>query len=159
MAVSRPPTGPGRRASSLPRLAVLVALGGMVGTAARAYLEATFPASAGGWPWTTFTINVVGSLILGALLELLLRSGDDAGWRRAVRLGCGTGILGGFTTYSTFVLEVEQLLSGGSPAVAVGYAGVSVVAGLAAAAGGIALATAWSRSRRGSRERAGRAAA
>jgi fluoride exporter len=159
VAVSRPPAGRGPRASSLPRLAGLVALGGMVGTAARASLEAALPAPAGGWPWTTFTINIVGSLVLGVLLESLLRTGDDTGWRRAVRLGCGTGILGGFTTYSTFILEVEQLLRGGSQAVAVGYALVSVVVGLAAAGVGIALAATWARARGGARARAERAGA
>lgn len=146
-AVSRPPAARPRRSPSLPRLAGLVALGGTAGTAARAYLEAALPAQAGGWPWTTFLINVVGSLALGVLLESLLRGGDDTGWRRAVRVGCGTGIVGGFTTYSTFVLEVERLLQGGHAAVGVLYALASVVAGLVAAGAGIAIAGARSRSR------------
>jgi CrcB protein len=136
------------------RLAALVALGGMVGTTARAQLEAAFPAPVGGWPWATFVINLVGSLILGVLLESLLRGGNDAGWRRAVRLGCGTGMIGGFTTYSTFMLEVEQLLRGGHPAVAVAYAVVSVVVGVIVAGFGIALAAAWGRRRRAGREAA-----
>jgi fluoride exporter len=71
---------------------------------------------------------------------------DDTGWRRAVRVGCGTGLVGGFTTYSTFILEVERLLQGGHAAVGVLYALVSVVAGLAAAGAGIAIAGALSRS-------------
>jgi len=146
VAVSRPPAGPTRR-SSLPRLAALVALGGTAGTAARAHLEAALPAQTGAWPWTTFVINVAGSLVLGLLLESLLRSGDDTGWRRAVRVGCGTGLVGGFTTYSTFILEVERLLQGGHAAIGVLYALVSVVAGLASAGVGIALAGARSRSR------------
>jgi fluoride exporter len=144
---ARPRADRGRRSSSLLRLAGLVALGGSVGTAARASLEAAFPAPAGAWPWTTFTINVVGSLILGALLESLLRGGEDSGWRRAVRLGCGTGMLGGFTTYSTFALEVERLLHGGAVEIAATYAVVSVAAGLVAAGAGIAIAAAWSRTR------------
>jgi CrcB protein len=131
----------------VPRLAALVAVGGTAGTAARAQLEAALPAQAGGWPWTTFLINVAGSLLLGVLLESLLRSGDDTGWRRAVRMGCGTGLVGGFTTYSTFVLEVERLLQGGHTAVGVLYALVSVLGGLAAAGVGIAIAGARSRSR------------
>jgi CrcB protein len=146
VAVSRAPAGRPRR-SSLPRLAALVALGGTAGTAARLHLEAALPAQPGAWPWTTFLINVAGSLILGVLLESLLRGGDDTGWRRAVRVGCGTGIVGGFTTYSTFVLEVERLLQGGDAVVGVLYALVSVVAGLVAAGVGIAVAGARSRSR------------
>jgi fluoride exporter len=153
-AVSTVPTGHRRRSTSVARLAGLVALGGMVGTTARAELEAAFPAPAGGWPWTTFAVNLVGSLILGVLLESLLRGGSDTGWRRACRLGCGTGIIGGFTTYSTFILEVEQLLRGGHPAVAVAYALLSVVVGVVAAGVGIALAAAWGRRRRAGREAA-----
>ncbi|WP_248258727.1 CrcB family protein [Georgenia sp. EYE_87] len=144
MAVSRPAAR--RRRSSLPRLAVLVALGGTAGTAARAHLEAALPAQAGAWPWTTFLINVAGSFLLGVLLESLLRGGEDTSWRRAVRVGCGTGLVGGFTTYSTFILEVERLLQGGHATVGVLYALVSVVAGLAAAGIGVAIAEARSRS-------------
>ncbi len=147
-AVSRVPTRRRRRPTSLARLAGLVALGGMVGTTVRAELEAAFPTAAGGWPWPTFAINVVGSLVLGVLLESLLRTGSDTGWRRACRLGCGTGILGGFTTYSTFILEVEELLRGGHTAVAVAYPLVSVVMGVVVAGVGIALAAAWGRRRR-----------
>ncbi|WP_226925131.1 fluoride efflux transporter FluC [Georgenia thermotolerans] len=145
-------TGRQRRSTSVVRLAGLVALGGMVGVTARAHIEATFPAPPGGWPWATFAINLVGSLVLGVLLESLLRSGDDTGWRRGVRLGCGTGIIGGFTTYSTFILEVEELLRGGHTVVAVAYPLVSVVLGLVAAGCGIAVAAAVSRRRRAGRE-------
>ena len=153
-AVSRVPTGRRRRSTPLARLAGLVALGGMVGTTARAQLEAAFPTPAGGWPWATFAINLVGSLVLGVLLESLLRSGSDTGWRRACRLGCGTGIIGGFTTYSTFVLEVEELLRGGHTAVAVAYPLVSVVVGVVVAGVGTAIAAAWARRRRAGQESA-----
>lgn len=152
--VSREPAGSWRRSTSLVRLAGLVALGGMVGTAARAQIEAMFSAPAGGWPWATFVINLVGSVVLGVLLESLLRSGSDTGWRRAVRLGCGTGIVGGFTTYSTFVLEAEELLRAGDTFVAVTYPLVSVVLGLVAAGTGVAIAAAASRRRRAVKENA-----
>lgn len=135
------------------RLAGLVALGGAVGTTARAVLEAVAPAPPGSWPWTTFAINVAGSFLLGVLLESLHLSGPDEGRRRAVRLGVGTGVLGGFTTYSTFALEADRLLTGGGLAadpdaqgtatvlagapVGAAYALGSVVLGVAAAALGI----------------------
>jgi fluoride exporter len=113
--------------------AALIVIGGMAGTAVRAGLEAAAPAQPGGWPWTTFWINIVGSLLLGALLEWLA-SGEDVGWRRSVRLGVGTGVLGGFTTYSTFSVETISLLASGHGLTAVGYALVSAAAGVAAAA-------------------------
>jgi CrcB protein len=126
-------------------VAGLVAAGGVVGTTARALLERAFAPEPGAWPWTTFGINVVGSFVLGVLLQRLLLSGPDRGWRRGVRLGCGTGVLGGFTTYSTFAVEVERLASGGHVALGAAYALGSVVLGVAAACGGTALAGAGRR--------------
>lgn len=119
---------------ALPAGAALVAVGGVLGVLLRALL--TSPAAPGAWPWATFAVNVAGSLLLGALLAVLQR-GPDVGRRRAVRLAAGTGVLGGFTTYSTFALEVEQLLSSGHAATGVAYALVSVVLGVVAAGVGI----------------------
>lgn len=126
--------------TSVARLALLVAAGGAVGTAARAQLELMYPPPAGGWPWVTFWINLAGSFVLGLLVTSVQRAGPDAGWRRAVRLGVGTGIVGGFTTYSTFVLEIERLVDGGHVLTGSGYAVVSIVVGLVAAGLGVALA-------------------
>lgn len=122
------------------RRAALVAAGGALGTTLRAVLESAAPAQPGRWPATTFAINLVGSFVLGALLELLVASGPDEGWRRQVRLGAGTGVVGGFTTYSTFIIEVERLLTGGAAATGIGYALISVLAGVACAVLGIAAA-------------------
>lgn len=118
-------------------LAVIL-LGGMAGTATRAALEAAFPSSPGGVPWATFGINVTGAFMLGALLEFLLLSGPDHGWRRAARLGLGTGALGGYTTYSTFAVETMNLLGAGHWLRGVGYALGSVILGFAAAVAGLA---------------------
>jgi len=131
------PPGAPVPAPPTPGAVALVAAGGSVGVLVRAALAQTLPAAPGGWPWTTWAVNVVGSLLLGALLGVLGR-GPDAGRRRAVRLGVGTGVLGGFTTYSTFAVEVDTLVTGGY-AVGVAYALVSVVVGVAAAAAGLLL--------------------
>lgn len=127
--------------------ALLVAAGATLGTLLRASIESAFPPAAGEWPWATFTINIVGSFALGALVETLGRSGPDTGWRRMLRLGLGTGLIGGFTTYSTFVLEIDQLAGDGHGLTAAAYALVSVVLGvLAAAAGTGAAASVFGRS-------------
>ena len=117
----------------------LVALGATLGTLLRVVIEGAFPFAPGSWPWSTFVINIVGSFLLGSLVEALARRGEDVGRRRALRLGLGTGVLGGFTTYSTFVMEVVALegLSGMGPSA--GYALVSIALGIAAAGAGIAL--------------------
>ncbi len=140
MAVSDAVTRPTRPAFLQPGLLALVMVGGAVGTAARWQLSQAFPAEPGQWPWATFTINVVGSLLLGLLLETLLRSSPDSGWRRGIRVGIGTGLLGGFTTYSTFIVETDRLIATGHPWVGATYAVVSILVGVLAALAGIALA-------------------
>ncbi|MGO1317554.1 MAG: FluC/FEX family fluoride channel, partial [Cellulomonadaceae bacterium] len=110
------------------------------GTALRFALERAFAPGAGEVPWVTFAINVVGSFALGLVLTGLARSGSDDGWRRAVRVGVGTGLIGGFTTYSTFILEVDRLVPV-APVLAGGYALASVVAGIGAAALGVGAAS------------------
>jgi CrcB protein len=121
-----------------PGLVLAVAAGGVVGTTARATLTGAV-GQVGGWPLGTLTENVVGSFLLGMLLEALLRAGQETPRARVVRLGLGTGVLGGFTTFSSFALEVERLLAGGEAGIAAGYAGASLVLGLLACAGGIVL--------------------
>ncbi|MFT4109817.1 FluC/FEX family fluoride channel [Propionicimonas sp.] len=108
----------------------VIMVGGTVGTAVRAALESAWPAVPGQWPWTTFWINLSGALVLGALLEVLAASGPDRGWRRGLRLGVGTGVLGGYTTYSTFSVETVSLVRSGALPVGVGYALASVVIGV-----------------------------
>ena len=120
-------------------LAGLVAAGGTAGTATRWAVARLADGTAGTWPWPTFGVNVVGSFALGALLALLGR-GRDEGWRRAVRLGAGTGVLGGFTTYSTFAVETDTLVRDGHLLLGGACAVVSVVAGVGAAALGTLVA-------------------
>lgn len=121
--------------------------GGTIGTAVRAGLSAAFPAHPGEWPWATFAINLTGAFVLGCLLELLARRGPDVGVRHYLRLGLGTGVLGGYTTYSTFAVETVRLLGlgGGAVFVGLGYALGSVLLGLAGAFAGMWVATRWPR--------------
>ena len=135
--------GPRQRARRFlpvdPRWLAVIFLGAASGTTARSLLEGAWPATPGAFPWTTFSINVCGSLLLGMLLEAIAESGRDAGWRRGLRLGVGTGVLGGFTTYSTFSVETVLLLRSGHWLLATGYALASVVTGVGAAMLGVRL--------------------
>jgi CrcB protein len=120
----------------------LVFVGGALGTELRYGLSGVTPPLAG-VPVATLAINVLGAFVLGLLLEGLVRAGSDVGWRQDLRLGVGTGVLGGFTTYSALATDTASLLSAGHPGRAVGYAVGTLVLGLVAAAFGI-----WSAGRR-----------
>lgn len=122
-----------------PRLVAVVALGGAVGTTGRWAVAEWLGTSPGGWPTATFVVNVLGSFLLGVLLEALLRRGEESRRGRLVRLGAGTGVLGGFTTFSSLALELERLLAAGQVTMAVAYGVLSVVLGLLACVAGVAL--------------------
>ncbi|MFW0874434.1 fluoride efflux transporter FluC [Rhodococcoides corynebacterioides] len=124
----------------------LVAVGGGLGTALRYGVESALPHTDTGWPTGTFVVNVVGSFVLGLLLEALSRRGSDTGPRLRLRLLLGVGFCGALTTYSTFALEIVESLRRGAAPLAAAYGAASIVAGLAAAAAGIAAAGAVRRS-------------
>ena len=135
-AASSPPAA--GRAPSVAASLALVAAGGCAGTLVRAALERAWPASPGHLPVTTLALNIVGALALGLLLGVL---GEE---RPRLRLALGTGVLGGLTTHSTFILESHRLLTsggdGGHPVLGAAYLVGSMVAGLVAAGLGLWLA-------------------
>ncbi|WP_202977010.1 fluoride efflux transporter FluC [Ornithinimicrobium flavum] len=108
---------PGRRGPTALSAATLgaVAAGGSVGALLRWLLELGLPAGSG-WPWATVVANVLGSAALGWLLARDEMS-PLRGW---VRAGAGTGLLGGFTTFSTYAVQVA-VLGRDEPALALGY--------------------------------------
>jgi CrcB protein len=130
-----------------PRLVAVVALGGVVGTLARYGVNQVLPRAAGGVPVATLTENVVGAFLLGLLLESLVRAGAEDRRRRVIRLGVGTGALGGFTTWSSLAFEVQQLGAGGDLALGVGYGVGSIVLGFLTCTLGVVLAAHLRRSR------------
>ena len=102
---------------------LLVAVGGTMGAGLRwAVLEATPEVV---FPWPVLVVNLVGCALLGALLGLEAP--------RSTRLLVGTGLCGGLTTFSTFTVEVAQLLRADDAPTAVAYIVASVIGGLAVA--------------------------
>jgi len=128
-----------KHAHRRPALVGVVAVGGSLGAAARYVLgQALVPA--GSWPLGTLTANLLGAFLLGVLLEGLVRRGEEDRRGRVLRLGLGTGVLGGFTTFSSLALELERLMGDGAVLTAFGYATVTLVLGFACCLGGIVLA-------------------
>jgi len=113
-----------------------VALGGAVGAIARHLIMLGFPAEPGGFPWAVFGINVGGCLLIGVLMALV---GEGRRAHRLIRPFLGVGVLGGFTTFSAYVLDVHAALAAGRPGVAVAYLGGTLLAALLAVAVGARL--------------------
>jgi len=109
----------------------LVAIGGVAGVLARyGITRATLHTDA--LIWSTVAINVVGSFLLGLLVA--------GGWlSRDLETAVGVGFLGGFTTFSTFSVQIVLEADGGQPGTAVAYLLLSVVGGIGAAFAGYAL--------------------
>jgi CrcB protein len=113
---------------------VLVAVGGAIGTLLRYSIGQQWGGKA--FPWPTLGINLAGSLLIGVVLKL----GIERSWSDTRLHPVSVGLLGGFTTFSTFSYEAQTLLRDGRTASAAFYVGVSVVGGLLAAALGYAIA-------------------
>lgn len=132
-----------RTARQAPVLAV-VAVGGAIGSAARYGVAQAFPHGPGGIPWATFGINAGGCLLIGVLIVAVTEIWDA---HPLTRPFLGTGILGGFTTFSTYAVDSLTLAGGGHPRRALLYAGLTLICALAAAATGMRLTRALASAR------------
>ena len=94
----------------MPRILGLVALGGVLGALARALIEQAWPHSPDTIGWATWAINVSGCFLIGALLGAIGRYRPE---QELIRPFLGVGVLGGYTTFSTHMVEVQQLIEHG----------------------------------------------
>lgn len=115
---------------------VAVAAGGVLGALARQLVDEALPTALGAFPWGTFLINVSGSLLIGILMAVL---GLRPAHHRLVRPFLGVGVLGGFTTFSTYAVQSHELVRSGHPVVALVYLGGTVIAALLAVVIGVFL--------------------
>ncbi len=108
---------------------LLVMAGGAVGAGARHLTgQALLRVAGPGWPWGTLAVNLVGGLLMGVLVGWLARQGGS----EATRLLLGVGLLGGFTTFSAFSLDVVVMVQRGDWGSAAAYIALSVVGSVAA---------------------------
>ncbi|WP_378733353.1 fluoride efflux transporter CrcB [Nocardia brasiliensis] len=112
-----------------PSVLVVISLGGGLGALARYAFGVWWPAGPDQVPWSTLAVNVMGCFAIGMLMVLITEV-----WvaHRLLRPFLGIGVLGGFTTFSTYGLEVRRLLESGATVQALGYLGGTVVASLGA---------------------------
>jgi fluoride exporter len=123
-AVRRPHTASGPGVADI----ASIAIGGGLGTIARYALSVALPAGHG-FPWAIFVVNVSGSFMLGLLVVYLLEIWPP---RRFLRPFLAVGLIGGYTTFSSYAGGVLTLLTGGRPALADAYALSSILAALIA---------------------------
>lgn len=119
---------------------LLVMSGGAIGAGLRFGLSRALPYSGQGWPWSTFTANILGGLAMGILAAWILRGDNSA---EPLRLFVGVGVLGGFTTFSAFSLEMARMIEQGQIGLAAVYALASVLLALGALFAGMTAAKAF----------------
>lgn len=107
----------------------VVALGGALGACARYGATLIWPTAPGGFPWTTLIVNVVGCAVIGVFMVVISEVWTA---HRLVRPFFGTGVLGGFTTFSTYAVDIERLVDAGRARTGLAYLGLTLCAALAA---------------------------
>jgi fluoride exporter len=122
------------------RLLILATLGGAIGSGARHLVNISLTRALGpAFPWATLTVNVVGSFLMGFLVDMTMRR---FGGSPEMRTFLATGILGGFTTFSAFSLDISTLLARDEIISALIYIAASVAISLLALYAGLALSRA-----------------
>jgi CrcB protein len=117
--------------------AIAVLAGGAAGALARAAVGEALPQPSGAWPWATFSVNLLGTLLLAWLTTRLTEvAAPTRYWRPLL----GTGVCGALTTFSTFQVETIALANDGHAAMAAGYAAASLAGGIALAVGATVVA-------------------
>ncbi len=111
-----------------------VALGGSLGALARWALAEALPHDPGRFPWATFLTNVVGCLLIGVLMVLVVERWPR---RRLLRPFVGTGVLGGFTTFSTYVVDTRTMVAADHAGLAAAYLLGTLLLGLLAVVVGL----------------------
>jgi fluoride exporter len=120
-------------------IALVIAAGGAIGAAARYGLNQAWPTQPGAFPWATFTENVLGCLLIGALMVYLL---EVIRPHRYARPFLAIGILGGFTTFSTYTADTNALLRDGEGPLALTYLFATLIVALFATWAGLTAARA-----------------
>ena len=126
------------RPNPVPVLAAIAA-GGALGALARYGLQVAWPHGAGGFPWSTFVVNVSGCLLIGVLMVLITEGVTT--WR-LLRPFLGVGVLGGYTTFSTYVVDIGRTAGAGAAGTALAYLAATLVGAVLASWAGSG-ATAW----------------
>nr|WP_205862190.1 CrcB family protein [Planosporangium thailandense] len=114
----------------------VISAGGAIGAVARYSLGRAVPVGSTGFPWATFIVNVSGCVLIGVLMVLVSEVWPG---RRLLRPFLGVGVLGGYTTFSTYIVDIQRLTAAGAVATALAYLAGTLVAALLAVYGGVTI--------------------
>lgn len=119
------------------RILAVIAAGGALGAVARYAASLAWPAAEGAFPWAVFAVNVTGCALIGVLMVLVVERGTVT--HPLVQPFLGVGVLGGFTTFSTYAVDVSKLLARQEAVTALAYMAATAVAALGAVWGAAVL--------------------
>jgi CrcB protein len=138
--IPAPGRGRPRARHARPGILLAIALGGALGTPARYAVERFVHVAPDSFPWSTFTVNITGSLVLGLLLTLIIERWPPSLYLRPF---AAIGFLGAYTTFSTYMVETDLLLKDGQVGVALAYVFGSLFVGLVAVYLGVVIGRLW----------------
>ncbi|WP_367049451.1 fluoride efflux transporter CrcB [Streptomyces sp. Je 1-332] len=110
-------------------MVAVVAVGGAIGASARYGASLIWPTAPGTFPTTMLLVNVIGCAVMGVFMVILTEARTP---HRLLRPFFGTGVLGGFTTFSTYAVDIERLVQSGHAGTGLAYLGLTLLAALAA---------------------------
>ncbi|GAA2207569.1 fluoride efflux transporter CrcB [Nonomuraea monospora] len=125
---------PEQRAEARWPVLAAIAAGGALGALARHGLQSALPSGAADFQWATFLVNVSGCLLMGVLMVVITEVRKA---HRLVRPFLGVGVLGGYTTFSTYAVDVQRAVAAGAPVTGLLYLAATVLAALAAVTAGV----------------------
>jgi CrcB protein len=112
-----------------------ISAGGVLGALARHALALAWPHAAGGFAWATLVTNVSGCFLIGVLMVIVTQVVTGS---RLLRPFLGVGVLGGYTTFSTYVVDAQRAASAGRPGLALAYLAVTLAGAMLAVWAGTA---------------------
>jgi CrcB protein len=137
------PATPGKRNQTANRVLVLLVIsaGGVLGALGRYTVSAAWPHPPGGFPWSTWTVNISGCWLIGVVMVLATEVFTG---RRLLRPFLGVGVLGGYTTFSTYIADIDQAATAGAAGIALAYLAATLVGAMLAVWAG-AMTAQWLR--------------
>ncbi len=129
-AIPAPPSSWPSGIRALPwRVLIVISAGGVLGALARQGIWAAFPRHPGAFDWATLAINVAGCALIGALMTVIA---EVRPVHRLIPPFLGSGVLGGFTTFSTYIVGIQQSIDAGASGIAAAYLAGTLAAAVAA---------------------------